>query len=400
MGFVASIEQRIYCCLVGAACMSSLSIAGTNIFLALGAIGFLHRAWRKHDDLPGRLSGISRFLWAPYLLLALAALLSIAGAPHPLADLLDFGNSYLLRPLPFLLVVLFVREGKKARGLALAMAVSVGLNALLAIGQWLMHDMAYGARWSGGIFYMAQGTILAAALPIALLLAMREKKYRACCTLLFLLLAAAFLLNGTRGAWVASLAVMSVIAFVGLKWKSFLAGTVAMVLLVGAGFTLIPPIHDRMETILHYQKEHSYSERALLWKSSAAMLMDHPLTGVGQGEFREAYQTKYICPEAKEPWLGHAHDNVVHAFAETGILGGMAFLAFWVSTVYCAIRSWHRHHDTASLAMAALIMAFMLHGLTEYTWGGATQSKFLFLALGICVAFQNIRSASGSDFHS
>jgi O-antigen ligase len=81
----------------------------------------------------------------------------------------------------------------------------------------------------------------------------------------------------------------------------------------------------------------SVLERIAHWQAGLAMFGDHPWLGVGIGNYAAAY-AQYAPPHWYEP-LGHAHNIAIHLLAETGILGGLAFLAFWLALAGAAIRA-------------------------------------------------------------
>ena len=63
---------------------------------------------------------------------------------------------------------------------------------------------------------------------------------------------------------------------------------------------------------------------------------DHPWTGVGIGNFGPEYE-HYAPAHWYEP-LGHAHNIFINFMAETGILGLIAFLLFWLGALRLAWR--------------------------------------------------------------
>lgn len=70
-------------------------------------------------------------------------------------------------------------------------------------------------------------------------------------------------------------------------------------------------------------------ERMAHWQAGWAMAIDHPLVGVGPGNYEAAYP-RYYLQGWIEP-LGHAHNYYLNTFAELGIVGLAALLVFTVS---------------------------------------------------------------------
>lgn len=58
-----------------------------------------------------------------------------------------------------------------------------------------------------------------------------------------------------------------------------------------------------------------------MWHSAFQMGVDHPIMGMGKGNYIAEYQQVYITPLATEPDHGHAHNNFMQYLAENGIVG-------------------------------------------------------------------------------
>ncbi|MEO6060714.1 MAG: O-antigen ligase family protein [Thermoflexales bacterium] len=81
----------------------------------------------------------------------------------------------------------------------------------------------------------------------------------------------------------------------------------------------------------------SLIERLAHWQAALGMILDHPWLGVGFGNYGAAYE-QYRTLRWANP-LGHAHNYYLNIFAETGILGLLAYLGVWVSIVVQALRA-------------------------------------------------------------
>lgn len=79
-------------------------------------------------------------------------------------------------------------------------------------------------------------------------------------------------------------------------------------------------------------------ERILLWTSSYHMWEDHKIVGVGLANWKDAYQQKYILPEAKEPDLTMPHNVFMIFLSQTGIIGTLGYLIFVIGTMVFLIK--------------------------------------------------------------
>jgi hypothetical protein len=68
------------------------------------------------------------------------------------------------------------------------------------------------------------------------------------------------------------------------------------------------------------------AERLAHWIAGLRMFFDHPLTGVGIGNYPAVYSQYYVTIFVNS--LGHAHNYYINIAAETGVIGLTAFLLF------------------------------------------------------------------------
>lgn len=381
---IAKIEKWIFYFMGGFALSSSLSIAAANIFLSLGLVAALWRLWYKHDDL-GAVLRAKRGVTIAFCVLFAATLLSGLSSPDPVWSLRLFGDYYGYRMVGLYVVLVCVRDKRRLCWLAGLTMLSISLNNIYTVGLGLLKPAAI--RPAGFMSYMAQAGILSAAIPVFLLAAvyLRKRFWRQMACLALVIATAAILYNATRGAWIAAGITAPVGAFLLVEdKKKWLFGCFAAFIALAGCFAVSPRLQQYGSTFhsMEYQSNH---ERMLIWQSAFHMFEDHPLLGVGFGQFEDAYHTKYISPEAKEPGLGHAHSNVMQMLGERGALGCLAFMGMWVYFVVFGIRGWLRERNIAYLAWFAIVMGVMLQGLTEYNMGTTVVTKFYWFVLGICL---------------
>jgi O-antigen ligase len=73
-------------------------------------------------------------------------------------------------------------------------------------------------------------------------------------------------------------------------------------------------------------QDYSTAERLAHWIAGLHMFMDHPVLGVGVGNYPDAYSKYFITIFTTS--LGHAHNYYINIAAETGSIGLIAFLLF------------------------------------------------------------------------
>ena len=250
------------------------------------------------------------------------------------------GDHYLYRMAGFYLLWLFIRDRKQLIVLFCMALLSHFVNDAVCIYQGVVEGKF---RVGGIIGYMMTGGNLVMWMPVLIVLTMENKisglkKYVFYGVLVVALMAT--LLNATRGVWLAIGIIAPVLILLFMKSKLKGIAVIALLAIFIAGiFYSVPILQNRLVTITD-TKMQSNSERLLLWQSARNMFADYPITGVGYGEFHDNYQEKYILPEAKERYLGHAHSNFFQVLAEGGILGVTGLLAWWLGTAIYCIRGW------------------------------------------------------------
>lgn len=126
--------------------------------------------------------------------------------------------------------------------------------------------------------------------------------------------------------------------------------------------------------------------RLALARTSLEMLADRPLAGVGLGRFRQ-FAPPYRDPaEADLPGLAgapteaeHPHDELLLAFVEGGLPGGLLLLALLGLSL---ARAWRGRHDDGGLATLGLLVAGVLLGLGQDAWTDPGTALPFFAALG------------------
>jgi hypothetical protein len=325
-----------------------------------------------------------------------AALLSSFGAVMP-------GKSWsttagLLRYLPLGLYAAYaLRKQRALYGFYVALAAVVGFWTLDAWMQmltgWSLRGAAEPERISGlfGADDPKLGPVLAVLSPLVLWSAMRHAG-RAGLILAFLLLLGPVLLSGSRSAWIA-FGVVSLL-FIRREAGSLarFAGVCAAcgVVLLAAG-AIAWKTSTRFDTRLQRSLlalggsaqaiNEASTGRLDIWRTGWRVIQAHPLFGVGVRGFRYAYpkyapaNDHFLVAENCGDGVGacHAHQIVVEVLAETGIAGGL----LWLAGLGLAWRGWRRAGAIGraaafplSVALVAMLFPLNAHLAFYSAWWG------------------------------
>lgn len=175
-------------------------------------------------------------------------------------------------------------------------------------------------------------------------------------------------------------------------------------LLVVLGICAIPilpeTIYNRILTIGN-TKDTSTSYRFAIYEASWRLMKDYWYRGVGLGSDVLNRTFKQYPPMFDNNYPLHTHNNYLQMWAETGILGGLAFLG----TVFYQIKKGTkaavgcRDGRVKNLLAAALagFCGIALISIAEYTWFYPRNMFFFFLLFGLIAGAVKLSKGSGEE---
>jgi putative inorganic carbon (HCO3(-)) transporter len=294
--------------------------------------------------------------------------LSLLFSPDPTG-----GLTKALRYASFFLVLFLAIQLITNREILLrVLRVLVAASALAALYGLVQFLSGAAERASGPIpdpndfAYM-----LATVIPIAIFLAREDRGRRVLWGLATLLLFGAVLATLSRGALIGLLALL---LWAVLTRRIGFAGTLSLVLsslvLVGLALTLWSSvINERLEEKNRIGAANVES-RAAFWSAAERMSMDHPLLGVGPGNFSvEAKNYVRNSPiELEDPLV---HNSYLEILAEDGPFALLLFLgmlgAAWIAATQ-AERTARIHEDLQTRGLASAIKGMLLVAIISGTF--------------------------------
>jgi hypothetical protein len=143
--------------------------------------------------------------------------------------------------------------------------------------------------------------------------------------------------------------------------------------------------------------EGSTVDRFRIWHATLDMIKDHPLFGVGIGNFSsvfDQYRGRY-----GEELRSHAHNTLLQIAAENGLIGLAAYLFVW----YAFFRGMIRKAITATdpfvrgvtIGVIGALVGFHLAGLFEYNLGDSEVATMMWFIVGLGLAVKAVPSEEG-----
>lgn len=297
------------------------------------------------------------------------------------------------------LVVAVVAQDRALRRLLLwVIALSCGATTILAFMQYI-HPSGLTPGMNGidstittrvvGSFYnanfYAEYLLLCAGVIVALFLT-EEGRARELVLVLGFSLAGALFLTYTRGSWlglVVGLLVLIVVVDLRLLIPIAIAGV--------AGVLLVPGVARRLAA--SNANDASANFRLGLWQVAGEAMRRKPIFGYGAGNFLEAYRQVILTrPELYAGYLTFgAHDSYFELAAETGILGGIAFLfvtvIFATRGIYIATRKGiDRETKMLSIGLSVGLVGYVANTFTSNTFQHPQPAMFFWLLSGVVAA--------------
>ena len=207
----------------------------------------------------------------------------------------------------------------------------------------------------------ALALFLVRPLVLAIALYMLLPRWRATMVPVVLITGVATLGTFSRGALIAILAALAILAFQAQPRTRYLLGTTTA-LILGMLFVLAG---DRMRSAF---EGGSVSLRLDIWAASTRLIRDSPVTGYGPDQFLYTYSPRYILPGAwNERFTAHAHNLILDSWIRLGIVGAVIASVLFVIVIVHLVRSRRRVVDVLDYRYPALVTvaAVLVHGLID-----------------------------------
>lgn len=200
-------------------------------------------------------------------------------------------------------------------------------------------------------------------LPLSLVLAVNKTHglrpwVRAAVIVLTLFLGGAGLFwTGSKSGWLIAMALAGV-WFFRLNWPAHLRWA-ALVAVVGIGMAVFA---TRFRDYLAAGAT-SVGARFDYWSAAVKITGQHPLLGSGPGTFQRPY-ARLKAPDAEMARL--AHNDYLEQFSDSGIIGGVSFVA-WIGLLLGTLgsRLW-RLPDPLLLAVFLGLLGWLVQGFSEF----------------------------------
>ncbi|GMQ90566.1 MAG: hypothetical protein BMS9Abin10_0961 [Gammaproteobacteria bacterium] len=353
-------------------------LSGSFLVLALWSLGYLRRPRESLTREERVFLAICAFYFTVFVVTAL------------INGWTDQQTRFLGREIRFLFIIpiyLMLRRYPDA-GVWLLRGGIIG--ALVILANSLYDVLILGKPFAEGAYSQLLLGPFAALLVIWLLTAWQLEHDRFFRRLIPFSAVAAFVsvaLSGARGAYLGLLGLASIWLAMNLRGRRLALGALAAVAITLAAVAILPTVAQRagiaiaefnanmrtddpatLEGRFNAAPGHlgSVSARLQMWRAAWLMFKDHPVWGVGRGNYEKAV-VKYVERGLVHPDVAqnsHPHNAFLGTMASKGTVGLLAILALLLYPLAVFVRTFKRSPQTAMLGITH-ISGFAIFSLFE-----------------------------------
>jgi O-antigen ligase len=199
----------------------------------------------------------------------------------------------------------------------------------------------------------------------------------------------ALIFTFSRGGWIAFVLAIIVLCFTVWRRRGFsLRGPITILAFLAL---LYLPFHSVISARLFGDDKGSVASRGPLNRLAFRIIEDNPVLGVGVDNFT-VVMDRYLTSEFRRSWLFAVHNKYLLIFAETGIGGLLAYLAFLLGALRTGWQCWRSQDSLLSpiaLGFVGGIAGNMVHQFVDLLHVRSIQ-QLLWLAAGLLVAMHRI----------
>jgi O-antigen ligase len=309
------------------------------------------------------------FLTSFLLLLVLSAILS----PSFALSVPQLKKSWVL--LCFFPLAAFMPHYSLRRALQF-LVFGAGLASLIGVYRFSVEGLERAAPYSGG--YTTMALIEAAAIPCAIVFAVKEKRHLRLTNVVSLIaMTAGLIASQTRAGWFAAIVAALIVGFSASKKATSIALLIVLIVVFS-----IPQTRNLVLNRFETEKKGGItSGRTILWNDAAGRLANLPFFGYGPGCFKRLVSPQ-LLDEIGDKGVASWHSTLLDILIESGPLAALALAALMVVSLIGSIRNYLKSgRRLQSLAVISSLLSiylcalatnlfrdFMLMGLLTLLW--------------------------------
>ena len=285
----------------------------------------------------------------------------------------------------------------------------IPLGALVGLAMLKIHPFDWGGRYTTSNFFnLIHFSATALMLGFLSLVSINWERKDPLFTLALKLCGfmAGFYMSiqsGERGVWLAIPVLLLIWIAANSKEKLWLKIGIALLVILGTvwlSYSMVPGMHSRIDSVFsditaytQGNKDTSIGARIQLYLAAIHLFIQHPIFGVGPGEFKQAMPalmaSGLLTSYGALMGTAEVHNEILQKCAETGLFGLVSILSVYLVPTFIFWRSTKSSASLiriASLMGICLVAGFFIFGLTAEIFNLKMTANFFALTLSILMA--------------
>jgi O-antigen ligase len=377
-------------------CVTRLSMAMGEITYVLAiCIGILYLYIQKSEIV---IPEVSKGYVLAVLIFFISTIPSVIFSSNPFIGIRELFNMWIYRFLVFLLIVVCINKKLYLERMLAAFIAVTGIDCLVALAQVLFIYNPSQRGWGFGSNVLTLAGVLCMLLPVIVVILFDNRfsvllKKVSQFSIIFIVIG--LIVNKSRGAWLTNFALIPCILLQYMKNNK--KKIIACILIAIAFLSFIglnPSYRDRFESITNTTTDRSNADRIWVWKACGDMFLDHPIAGIGLGQFKEHYVSEYKYPQETQSLI-HAHNNFVQVAAEDGSLGLIGLVYFLGYFILKSFMNWMKSRNPYDLLIIILVLGYLcLFGQIELTLDNSSGMRIFWFLLAILMKMKILDNES------
>jgi len=363
-------------------------------------------------------------------LLAFYLLFSYFISGQPFINLFNYGfirydGNFFFSYAPFIILAIpFLNYRKAADVYFQFLFIAFTFFSVLGILEYMSDVSSFMVRiddiYVGPMFvalnnsHNATGSVFSIAGVFALAFFLKsEKKGKIAYGFIFMLISIALIITKSRGSLVAFAAgIFFLLLFGSGSFLKFLRN-IFIIMVVAVPFIFITGTYGRIIQIFHIY-DLSALTRFSLWDKAILLFKQSPIVGIGFARYNDVPWNFDKLPLSGSPGIfsmytagnyifndTNAHSSYLHFLAETGIIGLILVLAFWIFCFVIIYKAYRRSRDNFSrkvyLSVAGGIITLFMLSVTENYMTAPTVMTCLSMATALAVGLSGREEAEKNE---
>lgn len=372
-------------CITCMVCLTRLSMAAGQVFNGLALLFGIILLYKQRDYLsfPEEAKGYC-IAYGIFVLSTLPAALFSGDLSKGMHEFLQM---WFWRYAVFLIILFCIRRRDYLVNMLTVFTAVFGIDCLVTLVQVLFDLSDNGRGWGLGGSQLGIASLMCIMMPLAVVILFDsafERRLKKVSAFTLLCICIGLLCNKSRGSWLSN---MVLVPFSAWRYvvcnKKFLGIIIGLFIAFSAFFASQPQYTARFASITNITTDRSNGDRIVVWEACIEMYKEHPIAGIGLGQFSKTYKTYYRTAEDTQG-LNHAHNNFFHLLAETGTLGMAGLLYFTGYFVMTSFRRWKKDKNPYDLLILTTVLSYIcIFGQVEYTMDLSSGVRIFWFILAI-----------------